>query len=112
MPCRDYDATDYGFLEDLNKRQRKIDSLTRMLCGVLTQLEELNFDDEKGQSIITEVKGLYKWWETHKELDARRRKQEQVANEEKKKKRRNIRSAVKKLTAVELDALKEHLKGK
>jgi hypothetical protein len=82
--------------------RKEIDKLTRMLCGLCGELEAVNYDDEEGKSIFRQVKGLPKWWETHKRQDAQRlaKEREDRINERKKK------AALKKLTKEERKLLK------
>lgn len=117
MPCRDYmdehDNRNYQIaaVEQKNEiLQKRLDNVTRLLCGVMHQLEQ-----EGVTSIISaqhDVDGLKEWWTEHQRLDALREEQERKAEEKRrlKQEREQRTQAVKqaalaKLTKQEMWAL-------
>lgn len=66
MPCR---CDDY---EDASQYIKEADKVTRMLCEVLTLYDTYEY---KSFTLPEEVN---KWWEKHKELDAKRKSEERI----------------------------------
>ncbi len=103
MPC-----TDPGAHEESSRLQdEKIDTLTRMLCGLLKQFDNpTELKEGPVMPSINLVPGLHEWWALHKATDA--------AREANSKARRGLRLA-KRLTAaairahgIELTAVEGH----
>ena len=92
MPC-----TDPGAHEESSRLQdEKINTLTRMLCGLLKQFDNpTELKEGPVMPSINLVPGLHEWWADHKATDAIR--------EQESKARRGVRVA-KRLTAEALRA--------
>ena len=83
MPCSDGLTSNYWFNQGLDRNRQEVkdlikivddlqhrnDVLTRLLCGVMTELEAQNIDS----AISTKVDGLPTWWKQHKKLDEKRK---------------------------------------
>lgn len=96
MPCSDSDR----YPTDAQRMKEKVDKLTRMLCGVMKEVERCakvrlavrmkNLDGE-----------LLDWWEEHKSVDA-----ERIEREEAQRRLQQVRKrALQKLSDEEKDAL-------
>ena len=96
MPCRD----NWGTAEDFAEYQRKIDKLTRMLCGLCKVVEDFT-DGDDDVMVIDKVKNLRKWWNAHQAADRKREARQKVEKE----KRRKISIALSKLTDEERELL-------
>lgn len=95
MPCRDFRDDDRVIIQENTK---KIDKLTRFLCGVMTQLQDRGISINMSEN---DLKGLREWWEQHQEQDRKR-----LAAEEAARKRKELRkSGLSKLTKAEKSAL-------
>jgi hypothetical protein len=119
MPCRDYmddqSAIDYA-RKDLQEKntvlQKRLDNVTRLLCGVMH-----NIGDDATDEVLRNVGGLKNWWTEHQRLDALREAQERAAQERAAQERRERKrlkqekqqqlkqAALQKLTAEEMRAL-------
>lgn len=73
MPCRDYQAEE----QDRRETVSNLHERTRMLCGLITELEKSSLDRLTVARFIEKVPGLTIWWEQHKAHDAARLKKEQ-----------------------------------
>lgn len=72
MPC--YSHSDQEMtMSDL---RMEIDDLTRMLCEVITTLDDCGYLITK-KLLLRQVKGLNSWWEAHQQLDEERRRKEE-----------------------------------
>ena len=90
MPC-----TDPGAHEESSRLQdEKINTLTRMLCGLLKQFDNpTELKEGPVMPSINLVPGLHEWWAAHKATD--------VVREQESKDRRGVRLA-KRMTAQAL----------
>lgn len=92
MPCQNYmddqAARDYA-RKDLQQKnnvlQKRLDNVTRLLCGVMHQLQE---GHTSLQGATEKVDGLNKWWTEHQRLDALREAQELAEKKRKEAKKR------------------------
>lgn len=86
MPCRDdgYPSDAEVCRDTLNKQQKKLDKVTRLLCEVLTAHEQaqLPFGDGKLFAVSDEC---WSWFKAHKEADKKRIAAEEKAKQEDKK---------------------------
>lgn len=101
MPCRDGGGPDPQYeIQELQEHsealQRRLDTATRLLCGLLKVIEEHGHKDARTLSdhLVRAFNGheLAKWWSTHKKEDKIRREKLRV-------------QALQKLTAEELEVL-------
>lgn len=90
MPCRDYDDS-VRIVEDPETR-RRLDHVTRMLCGLLQQLEEKNL-----LSCISGNITVLQWWKDHQAADRKRLEAEAAARL----KQKHRAAALAKLTPAE-----------
>lgn len=75
MPC--YDARDDDSRVIIQENTAELDKLTRLLCGVMTQLDKLDLShrlDYRNRNIS----GLKTWWSQHQALDEKRITREQA----------------------------------
>lgn len=100
MPCNDGVGPEYVDSYQRRIDQRRIDKLTRMLCSVCKEIDDL-FDAEEGKTFIKGIKGLSEWWEEHKQIDAQRLETER----EQKRLRKLRKTALAKLTTEERQLL-------
>lgn len=96
MPCRDQE----DYCHDWQEQEAKIDKLTRMLCEVMTEIEE-----KPGHTVcdlnVPRSNKLQNWWKAHKKSDAVRIAAEKAERAKKDAERR----AKEKLTDADLKAL-------
>lgn len=106
----DQSAIDYA-RKDLQEKntvlQKRLDNVTRLLCGVMH-----NIGDDATDEVLRNVGGLKNWWTEHQRLDALREAQERAAQERRERKRLKQekqqqlkQAALQKLTAEEMRAL-------
>lgn len=69
----------YEELRYLRRMKNEMDKVTRLLCGVMTFLEDNDILDE----IISDNPELEEWWEEHKKLDRKRLKKQRIARRNK-----------------------------
>ena len=69
----------YDELRYLRRMKNEMDKVTRLLCGVMTFLEDNDILDE----VIADNPELEKWWEEHKALDRKRLKKQRIARRNK-----------------------------
>ena len=96
MPCRD----DWDSADQLAEYQRKVDRLTRMLCGLCKEVDAVQ-DAELSMELIDRVPNLRKWWKGHQAADRKREARERAERE----RGRKIGIALAKLTDEERELL-------
>lgn len=81
MPCRDGGPTDY---EETVEKQRRLDKVTRMLCGLCRRVNKSGRD-----TLITYDAELTAWWADHQAED-RKREAEEAAERAKERARQAV----------------------
>lgn len=100
MPCNDGGYPSFMHAEDVREFNKKIDKLTRMLCGLCKAVDRVQ-DAELNMELIDSVKGLRQWWNKHQAIDRKREASEKAERE----RMRKVKAALKKLTPEELELL-------
>lgn len=93
MPCSD-GGPNY---EEVVEKQRRLDKVTRMLCGICRRVNKSGYD-----TLISNDAELTAWWSDHQAED---RKREAAAIVEREK-RRAVQTALSKLTPKERKLLR------
>ena len=87
MPCQDEGQYAHHAEQELKELREKVDKLTRMLCGLCTELEQR---PAVGTLLLAMDSELAVWWEAHGRADYLRKTKE---------------AALAKLTAAEREVL-------
>jgi hypothetical protein len=80
--------------EQYEKLKAEADNVTRMLCSLMTFLE----NNHSGFDFTANVEGLAKWWEAHKEVDRKREAKE-------------IKEVIEGLSLEQLTLMKKHMQN-
>ena len=89
------------------RRQKEVDTLTRLLCSTLSIIDKHNQQNLVNQPLPAEfaaVEGLTEWWTAHKRWDELRKIREENEKREHAKKKL-VATALNKLTLEEKTAL-------
>jgi len=82
MPCRDYDWPDSKntvHADDYAAIKRDLDNVTRLLCGLIGQVEDAKTRGLHSDHIGLEaIHGLEEWWVHHQQRDAENSLQEKT----------------------------------
>jgi cell division protein ZapA (FtsZ GTPase activity inhibitor) len=112
MPCYYYDDREIAAIEQ-NRMQRvthERNELTRMLCEVMTRIEDIEEQENVAWFSGTrpKIEGLDEWWSEHQRLDALRLEEERRIKEAKEAAREReqlVKQALEKLSDKEKAAL-------
>jgi hypothetical protein len=107
MPCQDYRDEPPTRTVENPQTKRRLDLVTRILCGVLTNLEK---NGEEINDFLPTKEGQV-WWENHKDEDRRRLRDEKKRKDKQKMEDLVVNNLMKKLfgdlTKEEISFLKK-----